>query len=27
MDAFWSPDVGHFLFFKPGTFDAEERPG
>ena len=27
MDAFWSPDVGHFLFFKPGTYDAEERFG
>ena len=27
MDAFWSPDIGHFLFFKPGTYDAEERSG
>lgn len=27
MDAFWSPDIGHFLFFKPGTHDAEERSG
>jgi hypothetical protein len=25
MDAFWSPEVGHFLFFRPGTYDAEER--
>lgn len=27
MDAFWSPDIGHFLFFKPGTFEAEEKSG
>ena len=25
MDAFWSSDLNHFLFFRPGTFEAEEK--
>ena len=26
LEAFWSPEIGHYLFFKPGTFEAEEKP-
>ena len=25
MDAFWSPEIGHYHFFKPGAFEAEEK--
>lgn len=25
METFWSPEIGHFLFYRPGSFEAEER--